>query len=68
MDWTIKDARSAFRRKLIAMAKAIRRESRGRICGDCRYYRSGTCDRFDTQVLVLIPDAPACKRFEKKST
>jgi len=61
------DHAEAFQAQLRAMAAAIRRESRGRCCGDCRWF-GFTCSRptvIDMSVTIESADAVACRAWKK---
>lgn len=60
------DAR--FREQSHKIAKAIRAESKGRMCGSCRWLAGGSCERPsilpEWPVAVVTPQAVACKKWE----
>jgi hypothetical protein len=61
-------------RKPNRSAKKIKKEAKGRVCGDCRYMWGACCRRFTSlqpnsegnPLRINAPDAVACSRWEKK--
>jgi hypothetical protein len=56
------------------IGEEIKKEAKGRVCGDCRYMWGACCRRFTSlqpnsegnPLRINAPDAVACSRWEKK--